>query len=265
MRPEHRHLVHDYFDALPQLLASYKHLFVRELILQSNYKSRNAVLILHGTVAKGDKAAAVLFTSDEYRALLSVPEDYDGGRRVLVKLGLLPAVSEAKPFKPLSVFTGGVASTLRVLLKERLDHAETDSRLTTLAHNKKIAVLLALSFLRTELARAVLCQLYGEQTTYDVVTLCSDPAMIEQWSQFSRIAQFARGMAPGTPIDFGLLDAVMSSGGIEAKSEDDYNSSLEFFDLAGTWLNAERVEFLDALRQTLQSGDAKEDWIEKGI
>ncbi len=40
MRPEHRHLVHDYFDALPQLLASYKHLFVRELILQSNYKSR---------------------------------------------------------------------------------------------------------------------------------------------------------------------------------------------------------------------------------
>ena len=87
MRPEHRHLVPDYFEALPQLLASYKHFFVRELLLQSSYKSCNAVLILHGTVAKGDKAAAVLFTSDEYRALLSVPEDYDGGRKVLVKLG----------------------------------------------------------------------------------------------------------------------------------------------------------------------------------
>lgn len=258
MKPEHRHLVPSYFEALPQVLASYKNLFVRELIIQSSYKSRNAVLILHGLVAKGDKAAAVLFTSEEYRSLLSVPEEYDEGRGVLVGLGLLPAVSGTMRFKPVSELNGGLASTLRDILKEQLDNAETDPRLRTLAHDNKNAILLALIFLRIELARAVLCQIYGEQSGYDVVTLYSNSTMIEQLSQFSKIAQILKGMAPGTPVDFALLDAVMSSGGMEAKSENDFNSNREFFDLAVPWVNEERVEFLDALRATLRHGYAAE-------
>jgi hypothetical protein len=254
MKPEHRDLVPDYLKTLTsESITRVKPALVRQLIVQESYNSHNAVLILHGVVTKGDKAAAALFTSDEYSALLSVPDDYAGGRSVLVRLGILPAVSEAKPFKRLSELKGGISLALKEMLKERLDKAEGDSRLGNLSHDRKIGLLLTLIFLRTELARAMICQIYGEQSAYDVVTLYSDHSVIEQWGRFSEVAKVLKGMAPGTPVDFMLLDAVMTGGGIEAKSEDEYNESREFLALAVHWLNAERVEFLDALRGMLRS------------
>jgi hypothetical protein len=76
MKPEHRHLVPDFLEIIrPQTVAEAKHHWVRQLVLQSGYNSNNSVLILHGLAAKGDKGAAVLFTPDEYRALLNVPDN----------------------------------------------------------------------------------------------------------------------------------------------------------------------------------------------
>jgi hypothetical protein len=87
IKPEHRHLVPDFFAAVPQQVAAkIKGPCVHELVLHSSYDSRNAILILHGLCAKGDGAACALFTPDEYHALLGVPDNYDAGRGVLVGL-----------------------------------------------------------------------------------------------------------------------------------------------------------------------------------
>src|SRR5215510_1439758 len=49
MRPEHRHLVPDYFEAIGQeTVVKDRKEFVRHLILAKQYKADNAVLILHG-------------------------------------------------------------------------------------------------------------------------------------------------------------------------------------------------------------------------
>ena len=103
MRPEHRHLVPDYFEAIgKEAVLRRRKNYVRHLILAGQYKTDNAVLILHGLAAKGDKAAAALFTGEEYAALLAVPNNYNAGRGVLVALGLLPDISSARPFKQIS-------------------------------------------------------------------------------------------------------------------------------------------------------------------
>ena len=252
MKPEHRHLVPDFLEIMgPDKIASMKHLMVQQLVLQAGYNSQNSVLILHGLATKGDKAAAALLTSDEYAALLNVPGNYAGGRGVLVGLGILPEVSDAIPFKPVSEIKD-VLESLHDLLREMHERAEADPRVIGLSEDKKYALLLTLDFLRVELATALLCQIYGEESAYDVVTIFSDPAVIEQLGRFREVAQVLKKMTPGTPVEWALLDAVMSSGGIEAKSEEEFNSSREFFDLGVAWLNKERVEFLDHLRSRLR-------------
>jgi hypothetical protein len=227
---------------------------------------------LHGVVASGDKAAAALVTSDEYGALFSVPYDYNEGRRVLVGLGILPPVGEAPPFQQISEIEGILTSKLQEILCDKANCSEADSRLAGLSKDRKFAILLTLAFLRIELARGMLSQIYGGEAAYDVVTILSDPGVVGEWARFSKVAKVLKTMAPGTPVDFVLLDAVMSSGGVESKSEEEFNNNREFYDMAVRWLNEERVGFCDFLRNMLQNrsniqratslaGCEREDWI----
>ncbi len=253
MRPAHRNLVPDFLGIVgPEYVATVRRHMVRELILQASYNSRNSVLILHGLATKGDKAAAALFTADEYRALLNVPGNYGAGRAVLVGLGILPAIDDLEPFKPVSAIKGVLTSSLQDFLREITGLAEADARISGLPDEKRHAILLTLTFLRFELARALLCQIYGAETAYDVITIFSDPATIEQLNRFTKAAQVSTTMVPGTPVDFALLDAVMNSGEIAAQSEEEFNSDREFLEMAVEWLNNDRVETLDSLRFKLR-------------
>jgi hypothetical protein len=57
----------------------------------------------------------------------------------------------------------------------------------------------------------------------------------------------------------------MDGSGIAAKSEEEFNDSREFFDMAVEWLNRDRVEFLDFLRSKLrvisEKNGSEEDWV----
>jgi hypothetical protein len=129
MRPEHRHLVPDYFEVTgKEYVLQFRKEFVQFLILAGQYEASNAVLILHSLAAKGNKAVVALFTVEEYAALLTVPNDYDAGRRVLVALGLLLDTSNARPFKQKPEIKAIVAFTL----KGRAEEAETDNRLANI-------------------------------------------------------------------------------------------------------------------------------------
>jgi len=246
MKPEHRHLVPDFLEAMPpEHVAKTKRYYVRELVLQSSYDSRNAVLVLHGLCAKGDPAASVLFTLDEYAALLGVPDDYDAGRGVLVRLGLLPVASGAKPFKRLSDIKYFVAQ----MLQERKGQSEADPRAMRLPEDRKTALLLTLGLLRIELTRAQVSTIYGEDESNEVLSIYTSPGSQEALARFRQLTQALRKVKAGAPIDLTLLDAVLSLGGTDvAKSEEEFNDNREFLDMALGWLNTERVEFLDYFR-----------------
>src|SRR5262249_7787943 len=166
MRPEHRHLVPDYFEAIGQeTVVKDRKEFVRHLILARQYKADNAVLILHGLAAKGDKACAALFTAEEYAVLLAVPNDYNAGRRVLVALDLLPDISNARPFKQIPE-----AKTILVLiLKEKKEESELDNRLENLSEDQRMVLLLALAFLRIHLVCDHIQQIYGEEMANSLI------------------------------------------------------------------------------------------------
>ena len=203
MKPEHRHLVPDFLEILgPESVAGMKHHLVRQLIWQSDYSSNNAVAILHGVATKGDKAAAAIFTPEEYRALLGVPDDYAAGRRVLVGIGLLPAESGARAFKSMPEIPGVV----RLMLKERKEESENDARVSGVDEDKRHALLLALTFLRVELARAQLRQIFGEDTATDMLSSFKDQAVRDELDRFKRVTEALRTLKPGTPVDFALLD-----------------------------------------------------------
>jgi hypothetical protein len=231
---------------------------MRQLISQSSYKTRNSVLILHGVAAKGDKAAAAIFTTDEHHAFMNVPNDYAGGRNVLVALGILPPTSDARSFAPISEVNATLDS-LHELLSDRIASAEADLRVIGLADDKKYVLLTSLAFLRIELAIAQLYQIYGQSTAYDVLSTFSDPVTIEQLGLFRKAAQKLTAAPPGLPLDFALLDAVMNAANIEVKSEEDFIANSEFLKMGTAWLNEERVEFLDRLRLTLRKSDCRED------
>lgn len=158
MRPEHRHLVPDYFEAIgKETVLKVKNVVVRFLILAERYQTYNAVLILHGLAAKGDKATAALFTPEEYAALLAVPNNYDAGRRVLVALGLLPNTSSARQFKQITEPKEIVGIALAAGVKE----ADSDNRLAKIPDEQREALLLALNSLRFHLAYDSIRQIYG--------------------------------------------------------------------------------------------------------
>jgi len=253
MRPEPRHLVPDFLEGVgKETVVQVRKEFVRGLILAGQYEAYNAVLILHGLAAKGDKAAAVLFTVEEYAALLAVPNNYDAGRRVLVALGLLPDTSSARPFKQLPEIKAIVAC----MLKERRDAAESDKRLGNIPEEQKMALLLALTSLRIHLAYGNIRQIYGEEMSnwlIDIFTAPTTKEAKEAIEQFGNAIHTLIAMPPGTPVDFMLLDSVMTICGMEVQSEDDWSRNQPFLNMGAAWLNQERVEFQCYLRFMLRA------------
>ena len=86
-----------------------------------------------------------------------------------------------------------------------------------------------------------LLDMFTEQTTKEAI------------EQFGRTLHALYEMPPGKPRDLLFLDSVMAFGGIEAKSEDDWNRNRPFFDMGAAWLNRERVEFQCYLRFILRA------------
>jgi hypothetical protein len=199
MKPERRHLVPAFIEVVgPSVLAQTKRELVRQFVLQREYKSHNAVLILHGLAAKGDKAAVAIFTSEEYAALLSVPDDYERGRQVLSSLGLLPEASNARPFKPVPEIKAFIA----YMLDNRRGLSEADARLEGLVENDKFAILLALAFLRAHLVCANVRQIFGKESEALVRQIHADPTLKGMVEQVGKIETALAAMAAGTPVDF---------------------------------------------------------------
>jgi len=250
MRPEHRRLVPDYFAAVgEETVAKMRKEFVRQLILAGQYEAGNAVLILHGLIAKGDKAATALFTAEECAALLAVPNDYDAGRRVLVNLGLLPDTSGARPFKQIPE----IQTILALVLKERSNEAELDNRLAGLSEDQRQVLLLALTSLRFHLSYDNIRQIYGEEMSNLLLDIFTERTTKEAIERFGRTIHALHEMPPGKPTDLLFLDSVMAYVGIEAKSEDDWTRNGPFLDMGTEWLNRERVEFQCYLRFILRA------------
>lgn len=249
MKPEYRHLIPDFFDFIGRdPVKNMKHHLVRQLVLQQNYNSYNAVIILHGLAARGDKAAAALFTQEEYAALLAVPADYERGRRILVAYGLLPKDSGARQFKPISE----ISAVVLLVLNKCKDESETDPRLNGLHDGQKTALLLALMFLRIQLTVASLIQIYGDEAAAAVTEIFRE-AVQQELARFNEIGQILAAMPPGTPMDLMLLDSVMKLGGIEAKSEQEWQEAQNFLQMGSEWLNQERVAFQCYLRFLLRA------------
>jgi hypothetical protein len=262
MNLEHRDLVPNCLTTIsPGTLASIKVHLIRELVLQSNYETRNAVLVLHGVAAAGDKAAMALLSANEYQALLSVPDDYYGGRRVLEEMDLLQRTTRTSDVRPASEIEKVLQSVL-LLVVERTHLTESDPRINVLSEDKKVDLLLTMLLLRLDLFRSTFRQIYGKDAEYDIATLLNDLAGLQYWHRFSKAADAVKNIGRGIPVDFALLDWVMTSGDVEANTEAEFNNNGSFYQMAVLWLNTERVEFLQALRQILPIEPDREDWIE---
>ncbi|MGH8007003.1 MAG: hypothetical protein ACREQ3_08330, partial [Candidatus Binatia bacterium] len=199
MRPEHRHLVPDYFEAIgKEKVLQVREEFVRLLILAGQYKASSAVLILHGLAAKGDKAAVALFTVEEYAALLAVPNNYDAGRRVLVALGLLPDTSNTRPFKHIPE----IKTIVAFVLKDRDAESASDNRLANIPEEQKIALLLALTSLRFHLAYDNIRQIYGEEMSNALMDIFTAQTTKEAIEKFGKTIHDLMAMPPGTLVDF---------------------------------------------------------------
>jgi hypothetical protein len=255
MKPNYRHLVPDFLEIMrPQDMAMAKQHLVRQLIEQSEYNSNNSVLILHGLAAKGDAAMAAILTPDEYGALLNVSDNYAAGRDVLVSLGLLPAASGARSFEPLR----GIEGVVALILKERNAQFESDSWVLGLQDDRKLSLLITLNFLRVELMRGQLSQIYDEEVSKGVTMIFRDDAIVKESIRFRQAFQELKVMSPGTPVDLALLDLVMSVGGCAAESEAEFRKDQDFLNIAVTRLNMERVEFLDYFRFMLRAMSSRE-------
>ena len=253
MRPEHGHLLGNFLAILdPAAVQGMKPLLVRYLIHLRPYGACfNAVLLLHAIAAHGDKAAAALFTEEEYRALLNVPDDYDAARGVLVGLGLLPSASASIPMVPPGS-DGRVAALLARVLKQRNAADENDGRLADTTDGQRSALLLALVYLRFYLARHMLRQLCSDEVSSLVTAMIKDQDAKDCFVFFERKAEALAGLEPGTPCDYVLVMEVMSIGGIDPKTEEEYERDKAFLALADDWLNHERADFLSYLRFLLR-------------
>ena len=250
MKPEHRHLVPAYLEAMgEETVTKIRKELVRQLILAGQYEAYNAVLILHGLVTKGDEAATALFTGEEYAALAAVPNDYDAGRRVLVGLGLLPDASGARPFKQIPE----IQTVVALVLTERSNEAKLDNRLAGLSEDQRQALLLALTFLRFHLSYDNIKQIYGEAMSNSLMDIFTEGTTKEAIEQFGRTIHALHEIRPGESRDLLFLDSVMAFGGIEAKSEDEFNRNRPFLAMGAEWLNRERVEFQCYLRFMLRA------------
>jgi len=103
MQPKHGHLLSTYLKLIgeDQLKKTKPYLIKDLIILRLQYsKVENAVLRVFGLVTKKDPAAFAVFSSDEIKIILNTPKRYQESRNILVKYGLLPRVSQSKPFYP---------------------------------------------------------------------------------------------------------------------------------------------------------------------
>ena len=250
MKPEHRHLVPTFFEVIGKdAVLEFKKELVRQLILAGQYDAYNAVLILHGLVTKGDEAATALFTREEYAALATVPNNYDAGRHVLFSLGLLPEASGARPFKQIPE----IQNVIAMVVKERNDEDESDTRLAALSEEQRDALLLALTSLRFQLSYDNIRQIYGEETSNSLMDIFTQETTKEGIEQFVKILHALYDLPPGTPRDLLFLDSIMTFGGVEAKSEDDLKQIQPYLQMGAEWLNRERVEFQYYLRFILRA------------
>lgn len=259
MKPKHRALLAGFISSLtPGALALAKPLMIRELICQyrigaalhhAGYKTGNAVLILHGLAAAGDRALADILSPDEYRALLMVPENYLAGRAVLVGLGLLPMLSTVSSLVPTPQIELGIA----VLVNARTKECSADPRLEQVNdEGQKYSLLLALAFLRLDLARLQLTELCGEEVAVEACDRLVSGENKAALADFRQAAQKLYEEKPGTPVDFALLDFIMCRYGAQVRSQEELDANRTFMQMAVEWLNSERVEWLAELRGTIR-------------
>lgn len=250
MKPEHRDLVPNFLSAIgDELKQKGKREYIRQLILSEDYEGGNAVIMLHGLAAKGDRALAALVTPAELSALYNVPQNYAAGRGVLVSLGLLPKEGGARAFKPVSEIQNLVA----YIIKSRKEEERDDPRLKELNETEKTVLLLALDFLRISLAHAQLQQIYGKETAESLIEIFKDPAVRDGIERISKLPEVVSKYTPGAPLDSLILNEVLSWEGHSAKTEEEHQKLLPYLNMGGDWLNHERVEFLSRFRFMLRA------------
>lgn len=249
MRPEHGHLLADYLAAMgPAAVEKLKPSHVRHLIISRQYdNSFNAVLILHGLVAKDDKAASAIFTADERIALLGVPDDYSSGRNVLVNLGLLPTMSNVPPLSS-GRETAWLISLLALIFKEWDAAAQTDPRVINLSQERRTIVLLARTLLFVHITRRVLRQVYGAEVSAVFMTIVEGESVKGAVEWFDHAADKLAASNSPTPIDFMLFHEVMDLNGLAPQTEEAFEHDREWMDMGAEWLNHERVILQQYLR-----------------
>ncbi|MGO4642471.1 hypothetical protein AB4Z43_28950 [Mesorhizobium sp. 2RAF45] len=260
MKPEHRHLVPDMLSTMPpEKLQQGRHHYIRQMVVQNDYGVQNAVLILHGLTAKADPAAKVLFSVSEHLALLDVPKDYNAGRHVLVALGLLPQASTARPFEA----PARAKEFIATMFLERERKAVENPRLKSLNEHERLALLVSLSFLRFSLAYSQLRQIFGPEAGDDVFNIVRTEIIQDHLDWYERlesvVAEETTKQGRRIPIDLALLDCVQQLDGQHPQSEEGWNKSQPYREMAVTWLNSERVQFQSHLRSRLRA-QASEGW-----
>ncbi|MBX3348859.1 MAG: hypothetical protein KF747_08935 [Nitrospira sp.] len=207
--------------------------------------------MLHGLAAKGDKALAALVTPAELSALYNVPQNYAAGRNVLVSLGLLPKESGARAFKSVSE----IKSLVAYIIKSRKEDGAGDPRFERLNETERMALLVALDFLRISLAHAQLQQIYGKETAESLIEIFKDPAAHEGIERISKLPEVVAEKMPGAPVDSLILNEVLSWEGHSAKTEEEHQKLLPYLNMGGDWLNHERVGFLSYFRFMLRAAE----------
>ena len=252
MRPEHGHLVGDFLSQLDaETLSHVKSDLVRHLILSRRYGACiNAVLTLHGLITKGDHATLAVLSAEELAALLHVPDDYAAGRGVLVQLGLLPALSNARPFAT-GLDQSSLMSLMVQLCVDRDEEAKGDARLVALSDEPRSAVLLALAVLRIHLIRRTVQQVHGTEAADALLSIYREEVG-DLIGHFEEILAKLETFAPGTPVDFALFDQFLLMAGISPKSEEEFERERGWIEMAVAWLNFERVYILECARCLLR-------------
>lgn len=250
MQPKHGHLLKTFLGLLgEEKVQQVRDGLVQQLILQRLYdRCLNAVLTLHGLVAKADPAALAVFSAEDIRTLLRVPDDYAAGRQILVRLGLLPAESSAKPFVPLSV------ELLRGLLKEVFDYNKariaSDKRLEGLSAERRDVVITAHSILAIHYVRRMVRQVFGPEMAEALTSTHRE----ESRSLFERLDAVVEKLheAPlGTPHDFFLFDQFLTLAGMQV-SKENWDEEKPWLEFGAQWLNEERVWILEYTRYLLR-------------
>ena len=247
MRREHGHLVADLLLVLnPEALAGMRPHLVRELVQSRLFPgSTNAVLTLHALATQADKAALAIFTPAEVSALVNVPNNYGAGRKILVGLNLLLA-SEAPPSVTVSSLRAAMPRRAIAELHRCSGESEAEIQPSEYPEEYQTALLTALLILRVCLARQILSQFIGQQYSDEMMIIFRTETK-DELEYFDECIRILSEMKEGAPIDFMFFYEMMAYGGIEPKSEDEYNEKQALMSSAAYKIGAERVKFLEAL------------------